>query len=62
MMGSKSLWKGIAAGLAAGAAFGTAGYWLSDGCCSKKARLKYRAEKAIHAISEVMESLTDLWR
>ena len=61
-MQSKSVWKGLAAGLAAGAAFSAASCMLSGIRCSKKAKLKFRAEKAAHAIGDVMESATDLWR
>lgn len=61
MMQTKSLWKDMAAGLAAGAAVGTASYLFTSATRSKKTRLKYRTAKAIHALSDVMESVSDLW-
>lgn len=61
-MQTKSLWKDMAAGLIAGAAVGTAGFLLSNATYSKKARLKMRTARAIHALGDVMDSVTDLWR
>ena len=62
MNGRKSLFKGMAAGLAAGTAFGAAGWMLSGIGCTKKLRLKRRTEKAIRALSDVMDCITDLLR
>lgn len=62
MNGSKSLFKGMAAGLAAGTAFGATGWMLSGINCTKKLRLKRRTEKAIRALRDVMECITEFWR
>ncbi len=57
----KSLWREMAAGFAAGAAAGTMTYLLAGGC-TKKTRLKVRTAKAMRALSDVIDSITDLWR
>lgn len=61
-MRTKSLWKDMAAGLAAGAVVGTAGLLLSNAALTRKSKLKLRTAKAIHALSDVMDSVTELWR
>jgi hypothetical protein len=52
----------IAKGVAVGAAAGTVGYFVSTASGGKKARLKRRTLRAVHAVSAVMDSIADFWR
>ncbi len=54
--------QAIVKGMAAGAAAGMIGYFISSASGSEKSKLKRRTVKAMHAIGAVMDSVSELIR
>ena len=51
--------QAIVKGMAAGAAAGMIGYFISNASGSEKNKLKRRTLKAVHAVGAVMDSVAD---